>query len=84
MAQQRPAPSAAQALYPHLRQGTPSEVQQRRTSNSVADGMWPGLSREAKQREAEQARWANELAQRNKRLAADLRELRARLREGRR
>ena len=52
-----PKPSAAQALYPHLRQGTPNEVAQRHKPNSTADAIFPALSREAKQREADQRLW---------------------------
>jgi hypothetical protein len=50
------AKSAAQALYPNLPIGTPSEVQQRQP-NSIASAMWPSLSREAKRAEANQALW---------------------------
>jgi hypothetical protein len=38
---QRNPPSAAQALYPHLKAGTPEPVQQRRKPNSLAEAMWP-------------------------------------------
>jgi hypothetical protein len=72
---EREPPSAAASLYPHLRQGTPSEVEQRRAPN-VGDAMWPSLSREAKAREAEQQR-------RKQALIADLRELAGRIRESR-
>jgi hypothetical protein len=33
-------PTAAAAMYPNLPHGTPSEVEQRRTS-SIASAMWP-------------------------------------------
>jgi hypothetical protein len=33
-------PTAAQALFPHLRQGTPPEVEQRRQP-SIAEAMYP-------------------------------------------
>jgi hypothetical protein len=49
-------PSAAQALYPHLRQGTPEPVQQRKQSLSAS--MWPSQTPEAKGREADQRLWA--------------------------
>jgi hypothetical protein len=52
----QPKPSAAQALYGHLRSGERPE-QQQRTPN-VADAMWPKLSREAKAQEADQRLWA--------------------------
>jgi hypothetical protein len=69
-------PSAAQALYPHLRQGTPKPVEQRRTG-SIADAIFPGLSREAKAREA--------FAKRNRdNLLQALREANANLGKGRR
>ena len=72
-------PNAAGQIWPHLPQGTPEPVERRQPS--LADSMWPQLSQSARAREAQERRWANELAERNKKLAADLRELRMRLRE---
>jgi hypothetical protein len=69
-----PKPSAAQALYPHLRQGTPNEVAQRHKPNSTADAIFPALSREAKQREADQRLW-DSICKRNREIT--LRNLRA-------
>jgi hypothetical protein len=37
---QREPPSAAAALYPHLKAGTPSEVEPRRTP-TLAEAMYP-------------------------------------------
>jgi hypothetical protein len=44
--------TAAQFIWPHLRQGTPEPVQQR--TPTVSDAMWPSLSREAKAQEHDQ------------------------------
>jgi hypothetical protein len=55
MADQRQPPSAAQALYGHLPSAAPEPVQQRR--NSLADAMWPQLSRAAKAKDRDQALW---------------------------
>ena len=79
MAEQR---SAAQALYPHLRSGTPNEVEHRRAPN-VADAMWPSLSRAAKAREADQALWDACCKRSRDSLLRGLRELNAKMREGR-
>jgi hypothetical protein len=48
---------------------------QRRFSSfsQIADALYPNLSREAKQREAQQERDRAEVRERSKRLAADLR-----------
>jgi hypothetical protein len=73
------APSAAGQIWAHLAHDDERVTKQ--SKGSLSDALWPSLSREAKARAAEERRWANELAQRNKRLAADLRELRMRLRE---
>jgi hypothetical protein len=48
-------PTAAQAVYPHLQSGERAERQQR--GPSLADSMFPGLSREAKAKEADQQLW---------------------------
>jgi hypothetical protein len=48
-------PSAAQALYKHLPSAVPEPSTQRR--NSLGDALWPSLSREAKQRQSDQALW---------------------------
>ena len=42
--------NAARQIWPHLPTGTPEPVQQR--TPTVADAMYPGLSREAKSQEA--------------------------------
>ena len=47
--------TAAQAIYPHLPSGAREPVQQR--TPTVADAMFPNLSREAKAQEANQQRW---------------------------
>jgi hypothetical protein len=66
-------PSAAAALYPHLKAGTPDVVQQRQ-QGTVADAMYPALSREARQQALEKQRAQAELKARNKRLADHLQE----------
>ena len=53
MAEQR---SAAKSMYPHLASGERAPSTQR--ERSLADAMFPSLSKEAKQREAEKALWA--------------------------
>jgi hypothetical protein len=40
---ERTAPSAAQALYGHLKTGTPDVVERRRELSSVADAMYSHL-----------------------------------------
>jgi hypothetical protein len=50
------AQTAAGQIWPHLQQATPNEVAHRRTP-TTSDAIWPTLSREAKQREADQALW---------------------------
>jgi hypothetical protein len=56
-----------------------------RSRPDLASAMYPALSREAKEREAIAQRQAAEQNRRKQKLAADLRELNARLqREGRR
>jgi hypothetical protein len=50
-----PKPSAAQSLYPHLPSAEREPIKQR--ERTLADALWPSLSREGKQREAAQARW---------------------------
>jgi hypothetical protein len=64
----RSEPTAAQALYPHLRHGERAE-QRGRNQTTLSDVMWPKLSREAKANEA-RAR------ERRERLLSDLRDLR--------
>jgi hypothetical protein len=62
--------SAAGQIWPHLPHD--DERLAKQSKRSVADSMWPSLSREAKAREAAQA-WAQaELKARNKRLADNL------------
>jgi hypothetical protein len=76
---QREPPSAAAALYPHLRQGTPNEVEQRRAPNSIGDAMWPSLSPSAKAHDAAQA----QQQRRKQQFIADLRELTEQIRRSR-
>ena len=52
MAEQR---SAAKSMYPHLASGERAPSTQR--ERSLADAMFPSLSKEAKQREADQRLW---------------------------
>jgi len=73
--------SAAQALYPHLQSGERAERQQR--GPSLADSMFPSLSREAKAREADIAKWQEIQKAHNKQMAADLRAITAQIREER-
>jgi hypothetical protein len=47
--------SAAQSLYPHLPSAERPEVQQQRRAPTMADAIFPAWSREAKQRDADQA-----------------------------
>ena len=75
-------PSAAQALYGHLPSASREPAQQRRQP-TVADAMWPSLSRSAKAAEAEQKRWDEWREQRRQSLLRGLRELNAKMREGR-
>jgi hypothetical protein len=63
--------TAAQALYGHLPSAERAERSDR--NQSVADAMWPKLSREQKAREAAQAKWDARLRERKQRLLADLR-----------
>jgi hypothetical protein len=66
-------PTAAGQIWPHLKQATPSEVEQRRQP-SLGDAMWPQLSREAKAKERDQALW-DAICERNRRaLVRGLRE----------
>jgi hypothetical protein len=37
-------PTAAQALFPHLRQGTPDPVEQQRPASSLAQSMFSSLA----------------------------------------
>jgi hypothetical protein len=72
----QPKPSAAQALYGHLPSAA-REPSTQRQPKSLADAMWPGLSREAK------AMQATRSARRDA-LLRDLRELNAKIRGSRR
>jgi hypothetical protein len=59
-------------------------VQRRFSSFSeIADAMYPHLSREAKQREAQQARDRAEVRERSKRIAADLKAMHTSMRADR-
>jgi len=74
--------SAAQSLYPHLPSAHRPEVQQRRTP-TIADALFPSLSREVKAKEAAQA-WAQEWARKeqkesNARMVERLRQMNERL-----
>jgi hypothetical protein len=71
-----PKPSAAQAVYGHLRQGTPEPVQQRQ-SKSLAETMYPSES-------GDQRLWATILKKQRDNFVRGLREANARIREGRR
>jgi hypothetical protein len=51
----RTPPTAAQALYGHLPSAGP-EPPQRREPNSIADALYPALSREAKAQDADRER----------------------------
>jgi hypothetical protein len=62
-----PKPTAAQAIYGHL--PSAERPEQRDRGESVADTMWPTLSREQKAREAAQTKWR----ERKQRLLAELR-----------
>jgi hypothetical protein len=55
--------SAASQVYPHLPSGARDEVNQRQPS--LPDGLWPQLSREAKQRGRDQQLW-NEICKRQR------------------
>jgi hypothetical protein len=70
-------PTAAQALYPHLRQGTPEPVRQR--TPNVADAMWPKLSRATKAAEADQRTWDAIVKRNRDNLVRGLSELNARV-----
>ena len=48
-------PTAASQIWPH--QPHDDERVAKQSKRSVADALWPSLSREKKAREAEQARW---------------------------
>jgi hypothetical protein len=63
--------SAAQSLYPHLPSAEREPITQR--PKSIADAIWPSLSREQKAKEAWQAEWEAEQRRRDKQLAADIR-----------
>jgi hypothetical protein len=52
-----------------------------RARPDLASAMYPSLSRETKARETAAAQWRAEQNRRNQQLAADLRELNARLRK---
>jgi hypothetical protein len=67
-----PKPTAAQAIYGHLVSGVRAESSQR--TPNISDAMWPGLSREAKGREADQQLWAKILKQQRDNLVRGLRE----------
>ena len=74
--------SAAQAIYPHLPSGAREPVQQR--TPTVADAMWPSLSRSAKAADANQQRWDAMLKRQRDNRLRDLREANANLGKGRR
>jgi hypothetical protein len=74
--------TAAGQIWPHLPHD--DERLAKPSKSTVADAMWPSLSREAKAREADQRLW-DAICERNRQsLLRNLRELNARLREGRR
>jgi len=43
-------PTAAAALYPHLKTGTPDVVQRPKRNENVAQAMWPSLAPRAQRR----------------------------------
>ena len=75
-------PTAAQSLYPNLPSAERAEVQ-RRNEPTIADALFPSLSRAAKQREADQAKWARINEQNRQTLLRNLREATANLRRSR-
>jgi hypothetical protein len=56
-------PTAASQIWPHLPHDDGREVKQGRTS--LADSLWPSLSREAKARDRDQQLW-NEILRRQR------------------
>jgi hypothetical protein len=74
--------SAAASIYPHLPTAErPLSTQRER---SLGDAMWPSLSREARQREADQALWQRLHEHNRQVLRRGLREAVANLDKGRR
>jgi hypothetical protein len=64
--------SAAQSLYPHLPSGAREPIKQK--ERTLADALYPSLSREAKARAADQALW-DRICERNRQtLLRNLRE----------
>jgi hypothetical protein len=76
--------SVASQIWPHLSQGTHEPIKQR--ERSLADAMWPQLSREAKAKEADQRLWTRINEHNREVLRRGLREAVANIerREGRR
>jgi hypothetical protein len=71
-------PSAARALYPHLRQGTPEPVSQRKPG-SLSAALWPSQTPEAKAREGDQRTWDAIVKRNRDALVRGLREANANL-----
>jgi hypothetical protein len=74
-------PTAAGQIWPHLAHD--DERVAKPSKRTVADALWPQLSQAAKAKEADQARW-DAICEHNRQvLLKNLRELNARIREGR-
>jgi len=73
--------SAAQSLYPHLPSTEREPVKQ--SKRTVADAMWPQLSREAKARDHDQRLWDEILQRQRDALVRGLRETVASIRSER-
>jgi hypothetical protein len=74
--------TAASQVYPHLPHAGPEPPQ--RQQPRLADAMFPSLSREAKQRQADQALWARINERNRQTLLRNLREARANIDKRRR
>jgi hypothetical protein len=74
-------PNAASQIYPHLPSAAREPVKQR--ERSLADALYPSLSKGAKQREAEKALWTRINERNREALLRGLREANANLRTSR-
>jgi hypothetical protein len=74
--------SAAGQIWPHLPHDDERVANQ--SKRSLADSLWPQLSREQKAKEAWETRWREEQKARSKRMAQHLREINERLARERR
>jgi hypothetical protein len=68
-------PNPPSQIWPHLKSGTPSEVEQ--SKPSLADALFPSLSKSAKQRERDQALWTRINERNRQAMLRGLREWRA-------